>query len=130
MRPLNEAAKKDIAAAEDRFDRCTSAFFDDDWEAVVRYTKELQAISSHWQEEAKSLPADDPFSKFTQRFDQAVRRLDAAAPEQHVGKTTAALRDLSRHLADLKRLDNETDQEKSASQPEAQGDAKAAGPAR
>lgn len=115
--PLSEAARKDLVTAEERFEHCTSAFFDDDWDAVVQLSEQLQEISVHWQAEAKKLPADDPFTRHTQKFAQAARTLHAAAPEKNVGKTTSALRDMSRHLAALKRLENETEQTETPEEP-------------
>lgn len=112
QRPM--VGSSDVEVAEHHFDECTTAFFKEDWETTISLSAKLQQASQQWQQEAKSLPAEDPFVKHATLFSQAAERLHAAASSKNVNKTTTALRDVSRHLAALKKLNNETSETPSA----------------
>lgn len=86
------------------FQLFVDAFYTDDWERCGTLSDRIETLGERWRQQPEPEADKDKFTKGVEGFAGAASELKGAVARKEVEKTTAALRKLAAHLAELEKM--------------------------
>lgn len=86
------------------FQLFVDAFYTDDWERCGTLADRLETLGERWRQQPEPEADKEKFAKGAEGFAGAATELKSAVANKDVEQTTAALRKLASHLAELEKM--------------------------